>query len=67
MMARPMPARMMMQYNKQDIKLARRFLKTYQKKIYDARETGKDSKDKYLPKRARYSIKILNWAEQKGI
>jgi hypothetical protein len=56
-----------MQYNKQDIKLARRFLKTYQKKIYDARETGKDSKDKYLPKRARYSIKILNWAEQKGI
>jgi hypothetical protein len=57
-----------MQYNKQDIKLARRFLKRYQRKIYDAREkTGKDVKDRYLLKRARYSIKILKWAKQKRI
>jgi hypothetical protein len=57
-----------MEYKKQDIKLARRFLKRYQKKIYDAREkTVKNARDKYLLKRARDSGKIMNWAKQKRI
>lgn len=57
-----------MQYKKQDIKLARGFLKRYQKKIYDAREkTVKNSRDKYLLKKVRNSAKIMNWAKQKGI
>lgn len=57
-----------MEYTKQQMKLARRFLRRYQKKIYDAREkTVKDSRDKYLLKRARYSVKILNHARQKGL
>jgi hypothetical protein len=57
-----------MEYTKQQIKLARRFFRRYKKKIYDAREkTVKDSRDKYLIKRARFSIKIVNWARQKGL
>jgi hypothetical protein len=56
-----------MEYTKQQMKLARRFLRRYQKKIYDAREkTAKDSRDKYLLKRAKHSAKIVNWARQKG-
>ena len=57
-----------MEYTKQQIKLARRFLRRYKTrnpKRYMM--PGKKRRDKYLIKRARYSLKIVNWAKQKGL
>jgi hypothetical protein len=55
-------------FTKKQIKMARRFWKRNHIKILRAREKiNKNSKDRYLLKRARWSLKILNWAKQKQL
>jgi hypothetical protein len=57
-----------MQFNKKQIKMARRFWLRNKIKIYRAREKeNKNARDRYLLKRARWSAKILSWATQKKL
>jgi hypothetical protein len=57
-----------MQFNKKQIKQARRFWLRNKIKILRARDkVEKNSRDRYLLKRARWAAKILNWEKQKSV